>query len=358
MKKAVNKEVANDKDEDDEVTDGEAERNSPPPPTEVAEGERDENAEPFKSLYYDKKEILSLKEAHDLFENEEKAITEMPNKPTAGEVILYKGKDEASKNDWRSNGHRWFQANDGRWAYNGLLMRKLSHCVTPDSGRKGTNLFQMISWSHRDKPMFTLIQFVGDHTVSVDFPHGNSKKSSMPYHRTAPSLLRDIEVGKDKPAKEYQKKVFDAPKDPSSQRFKVPRNLSQIRNARQNIKKMSEGVDAFNRLNRLAMEFSDIRFLATVPDLILVSVNQDMLHQVKEILKLDYDKCRQKQLLSYDTQFNLGDYYVSNVTIRDIRFRNIRTGAVPIIPAFHIVHERKFGLHHEIAWKEVCGCVR
>ena len=47
---------------------------------------------------------LSLKEAHDLFENEENVITEMPNKPTAGEVILYKGKDEASKNDWRSNG--------------------------------------------------------------------------------------------------------------------------------------------------------------------------------------------------------------------------------------------------------------
>ena len=88
LKKAVNKEVADDKDKDDEVTDGEAERNTALPPAEVAEGERDENAEPFKSLYYDKKEILSLKEAHDLFENEEKAITEMPNKPTAGEVIL------------------------------------------------------------------------------------------------------------------------------------------------------------------------------------------------------------------------------------------------------------------------------
>ena len=34
-----------------------------------------------------------------------------------------------------------------------------------------------------------------------------------------------------------------------------------------------------------------------------------------------------RQGLSCDTQFNLGDYYVSNVTIRDIRFRNIRTGA-------------------------------
>ena len=57
---------------------------------------------------------------------------------------------------------------------------------------------------------------------------------------------------------------------------------------------MTEGIDAFNRLNRLALEFPDIRFLATVPDLILVSVNPEMLDQVKQILKLDYNKSRQK----------------------------------------------------------------
>ena len=39
--------------------------------------------EPFKALFYDKKEILSLKEAHDIFENEKDVITEMPNKPSA-----------------------------------------------------------------------------------------------------------------------------------------------------------------------------------------------------------------------------------------------------------------------------------
>ena len=313
--------------------------------------------EPFKALFYDKKEILSLKEAHDIFEKEKDVITEMPNKPSAGEVFLFKAKNESSLNDWRSNGHRWFQANGGRWAYNGLLLRKVSHCVTPESGRKGTNKFQMISWSHKDKPMLTLVQFVGDHTLSVDFPHGNAKKNHMPYYRSAPSLIRELEVGSEKPAKVYQKKVFEAAPDTSSQRFKVPRNLGQVRNARQNFKKMTEGIDAFNRLNRLALEFPDIRFLATVPDLILVSVNPEMLDQVKQILKLDYDKSRQKQLLSYDTQFNLGDFYVSNVTIRDTRFRNIRTGAIPIIPAFLIVHERKFGLHHEMAWQIMCNLV-
>ena len=107
LKNAVDKDVTNvnEKDKENVVTDGEAENATVPPPTEVAELDRNENGEPFKSLFYDKKEILSLKEALDLFEKEEKAITEMPTKPTAGEVILYRGKDEASKNDWRSNGH-------------------------------------------------------------------------------------------------------------------------------------------------------------------------------------------------------------------------------------------------------------
>ena len=58
---------------------------------------RDEvTREPFKALFYDKKEILSLKEAHDLFENENNVVTEMPNKPSAGEVFLFKAKNESS----------------------------------------------------------------------------------------------------------------------------------------------------------------------------------------------------------------------------------------------------------------------
>ena len=84
--------------------------------------------------------------------------------------------------------------------------------------------------------------------------------------------------------------------------------------------------------------------------LVLVSVNPVMLEQVKEILRIDYDKARNKQVIGYDTQFNLGDYYVSWLSIRDIRFRNVRTGSVPILPAVQVIHERKFGMHHEMAW--------
>ena len=53
--------------------------------------------------------------------------------------------------------------------------------------------FQRICWTHRDKPMLVLVQFVGDDALCVDFPHKSSKKD-IPFIRTAPSVLRELEV--------------------------------------------------------------------------------------------------------------------------------------------------------------------
>ena len=72
-------------------------------------------------------------------------------------------------------------------------------------------------------------------------------------------------------------------------------------------KKLNEGTDTFTKLMSLSLEHVDVNFLATVPDLILVLGNPHLLDQAREILKLNYDKCSQKQLLGYDTQFNLGN---------------------------------------------------
>ena len=74
---------------------------------------------------------------------------------------------------------------------------------------------------------------------------------------------------------------------------------------------MNKGTDSFNNLNHISLECEDIRFLMTVPDLVMVNITTEMLKQVKEILKIDYDKATQKQLVGYDTQFRLGDFYVS-----------------------------------------------
>ena len=266
------------------------------------------NTEPFKALFYDRKDILTLSEAASMFGLESQAIYEMPFKPVSGEVYLFKGRNETSANNWRSNGHRWNQANGGRWVFNGLIKRKVSNCVTKESGQRGTNQFQMITWNHKEHPLLTLVQFVGDESVSQDFPHGNAKHTKTNYHRSAPELLRDLEVSTDKPSKVYHQKVSQAPPDVSTHRFKVPRNVSQVRNSQHHFKKKTEGTDSFSKLHLLSLEFEDICFMATIPDLILVVGNPHMIEQAKEILALDYDKCSQKQLLGYDTQFNLGNF--------------------------------------------------
>ena len=165
----------------------------------------------------------------------------------------------------------------------------------------------MISWINKEKPLFTLVQFVGDASLSVDRPHGKSKQKKANYVRSAPSLIRQLEVGTDKPFQDYQNKVFNAPPDVGSQSLRAPRDITQVRNAQQRFRKMNRGSDSFNNLNRISLECEDIRFLMTVPDLVMVSITQEMLKQTREILKIDYDTAKLKQLIGYDTQFQFGD---------------------------------------------------
>ena len=51
----------------------------------------------------------------------------------------------------------------------------------------------------------------------------------------------------------------------------------------------------------------------------MVSVTTEMIEQARQILKINYDKAAQKQLLGYDTEFQLGNFYCSWIFIRDFR---------------------------------------
>ena len=323
-----------------------------PEPSEVIP----EQARPFQALSFNKNEPLSIKDAVEYFERESEAVTEFPWKPEGGTVVLFKAKTIAHQEDWRANGHRFSQINGGRWVCNGLIRRRVGNLQTEDKG-PGNPGFQMISWINKEKPLFTLVQFVGDASLSVDRPHGKSKQKKANYVRSAPSLIRQLEVGTDKPFQDYQNKVFNAPPDVGSQSLRAPRDITQVRNAQQRFRKMNRGSDSFNNLNRISLECEDIRFLMTVPDLVMVSITQEMLKQTREILKIDYDTAKLKQLIGYDTQFQLGDYYVSWISIRDIRLQDKKSGKSPVIPSVQIIHERKLQLHHQLAWSVITNLI-
>ena len=75
-------------------------------------------------------------------------------------------------------------------------------------------------------------------------PMETKKKKTSHFIRSAPSLIRDLEVGTQRPFKEYQTHVFNAPPDVGSQNLRAPRNISQVRNARQRFMKINKGTDS------------------------------------------------------------------------------------------------------------------
>ena len=107
--------------------------------------------------------ILSFDDDFEYFLDETKAIQDMPQKPAAGRIILFK-ENKHSIGDWRGNGYRWV-ARRALLGKDGLLKRRIAFCKTSDTGNKGTDQFIMVSWSHRDKPL-VLVQFVGDHNIA------------------------------------------------------------------------------------------------------------------------------------------------------------------------------------------------
>ena len=58
----------------------------------------------------------------------------------------------------------------------------------------------------------------------------------------------------------------------------------------------------------------------------------------------------QRQQLSYDTQFKVGNYYASMLTMRDVRMKSRESGAPMILPAFMVLHDRKFKEDHALAF--------
>ena len=53
------------------------------------------------------------------------------------------------------------------------------------------------------------------------------------------------------------------------------------------------------------------------------------------------------QLLSYDTTFQIGDFYVSTLLFRHLIFEEC-----PCIPALFVIHERKFSEIHQELFKQ------
>ena len=70
-------------------------------------------------------------------------------------------------------------------------------------------------------------------------------------------------------------------------------------------------------------------------------------------MKIKFTTSELKQIIGWDTQFELGDFYSSTLTIRDIRIKSRRSGKPPVLPVATLLHSWKQQKIHRWAWDEI-----
>jgi len=152
---------------------------------------------------------------------------------------------------------------------------------------------------------------------------------------------------KDSPSNAYKRMIQDPKCLPSQQPVLLPRNPKQIKNIQANQRQSARlSHDALVNVHELAYDLGDFVYkITTYPDLVVVCGSKPILSELDRIIKVNSDH---PVLLSYDTTFKLGDFYVSPLLFKHVLFVE-----APVMPAAFLIHERKFPAAHEELMKFV-----
>ncbi len=117
----------------------------------------------------------------------------------------------------------------------------------------------------------------------------------------------------------------------------LPRNRKQVKNLQSRFRqRLRLSHDALYNLHELSYDndINDfVHKIVTYPDVIVICGLKKMLTETNRLLQIESSAL---QLLSYDTTFKLGDFYVSQLLFRNVIFKKN-----PVMPAMFMLHERK-----------------
>ena len=212
--------------------------------------------------------------------------------------------------------------------------------VTPEGRNPGfkRHAFRLLE----SKNKVTLVHYLGDESIGSQHPHGNSKSNTNKlYVRTCPSVLHTASKLKDCPSNVYKRIITDTKCPPGKQSVLMPRNPKQISNLQAREKQKARfSHDALFNLHEIAFDLDGyVSKIVTYPDLLVICGLKSILSELNRIISTGPQS---PILLSYDTTFKLGDFYVSPLLFRHVLFEQN-----PTIPAAFVVHERKFQSVHE-----------
>ena len=175
-----------------------------------------------------------------------------------------------------------------------------------------------------------------EHSVS---PHKNPRtgKAFIP---TAPSTKKAI-LEKVKGSK-GPSSIFDESVESSggilhcNVMADMPRDIKQVKNARQKLQEKEEN-DQFASLLDLSRQEPAVRNLQWTPSPSVVFCTDEQLEKIiEECCTID-----SKSILSIDTTYNVGNFYVTSTTYQSSKFVHSRTGKPAILPGPAMFHVRR-----------------
>ena len=238
----------------------------------------------------------------------------------------------------------------------GIQVKYYKLIIGPKEGGKYplSESFKKHVFSHAKYPDRKIIHYIGDEKEVIQFPHGNARKfasTQRSYYRTNPDVLEKLKKSKKNPAKVYSQMKKDSTRSVINQRNDAVRNLDQVKNCQKSERnKIRISHDAFYNIVEQKLEYGDfISDFRLFPNFIVVGYYKEILDKFQNLLGREDLPAME---LSYDTTFNLGDFYVSFLIFKETEFLDM-----PIIPLFYFIHDRKLQVVHEIFFQFVADMI-
>ena len=154
-----------------------------------------------------------------------------------------------------------------------------------------------------------------------------------------------VKSNTEKSSHKQYKEIISENRD-GSEYVSKPRNTRQVHYQREKIKNSTRPSRcALVNLHMLAYEDTGfVHCFRTMPDLLVICGLEEIVFELEFVLE---NVPKFEQLLSYDTTFSMGDFYVSPLLFMHCCFIQ-----KPIIPALFLIHERKLQDHHQAVFKE------
>jgi len=275
-----------------------------------------------------------------------------------GDVYLYRLKRDRDRDYARDKISVWKSQGTGiseRWGvkkrYYNLLVdgelldhtRRLVYCLADVDRRSGSHV---------------LIQYLGDEKLFTCKPHRNRKKGNKPFvsvmHHVREKLRKMVGT-KRKPVEIFDESIKQARQELGDE-FEVrhpiaaPRNLKQIKYYRtvenQTLRIDKDSMHAIEEMGRTATGKLIIHKQQRTPTIQIIVADPYMIQFANLILTESCLHPELRQLLAYDTTFNLSQCYVSVLVMR-----NVLMEGDPIIPVAYLIHQHKDLAAHKGFWE-------